>query len=132
MLIASVFFFVRLKPFAFYYLLFFLLQRCRVAEGGGGGLRRQLYNNTIGGTVPASLSALIQLSYLCAAPPALACFAPARARGGCAQQPVRAVYGGGAGRRAAMRTRACGDDAVAITTVTMNDCIFIRIYDLLS
>ncbi len=35
----------------------------------GGGLRRRLNGNAITGTVPASLSALTALSYLCAAPP---------------------------------------------------------------
>jgi hypothetical protein len=35
----------------------------------GGGLRRSLRSNKIGGTVPASLSALIALTELCAAPP---------------------------------------------------------------
>jgi hypothetical protein len=39
----------------------------------GGGLRRYLNGNAIGGTVPASLSALTKLSALCAAPPLLSC-----------------------------------------------------------
>ncbi len=40
----------------------------RALEGGrGGGLFRDLGNNTIGGTVPASLSALTNLLELCAA-----------------------------------------------------------------
>ena len=66
--------------------------------------------NAIGGTVPASLSVLTKLNYLCAAAPPGACsrFAGASA-GGCAA-PVCAVCGDGAHRRAAMRTCACGDD----------------------
>ena len=67
--------------------------------GGGGGLGRNVYNNTFPGTVPAALSALTNLIELCAAPRALARFAPARARGGCARQPVRAVCGGGGSAR---------------------------------
>ena len=53
-----------------------------VADGGrgDGGLRRNFGANAIGGTVPASLSALTSLTYLCARPcPALALCAPARA-----------------------------------------------------
>jgi hypothetical protein len=39
------------------------------ATAVGGGLCRGLNNNAIGGTVPASLSALTALTFLCAAPP---------------------------------------------------------------
>ena len=43
--------------------------RALVGNGLGGGLRRFLNNNKITGTLPASLSALSKLSYLCAVPP---------------------------------------------------------------
>jgi hypothetical protein len=43
--------------------------RALVGNGLGGGLRRFLNNNKITGTLPASLSALTMLNYLCAAPP---------------------------------------------------------------
>ncbi len=39
-----------------------------VGHGRGGGFRRNLGENAISGTVPASFSALIALTALCAAP----------------------------------------------------------------
>jgi hypothetical protein len=70
---------------------------------GGGGLRRDLQWNAIGGTVPASLSALTNLYFLCATPPARTCSLwTGTHESGCAQQPFRAVCGGGARQRGAM------------------------------
>jgi hypothetical protein len=67
-----------------------------------------LGGNAIGGTVPASLSALTKLSWLCAAPTrARSLCARLRAADARAAPPVHAC--------AAMRTCACGDDIVPIT-----------------
>ncbi len=63
-------------------------------RGDSGGLRRSLYSNLIRGTLPASLSALTKLDFLCAAAAAAACgraFAPRTAPTGRARLPCHGV-----------------------------------------
>ena len=62
-----------------------------------------------------------------ATPPVLACFAPARARGGCARQPVRAVCGGGASARGDAGVRLRRRFSAPITIMTINNSSIITI-----
>jgi hypothetical protein len=74
-------------------------------DGRGGGLCRDLHSNAIGGTLPASLSALTNLEYLCAARPVpLACCATPC----CALRP-RGPAGADGGARP-----SCGATAICV------------------
>jgi hypothetical protein len=71
-------------------------QLCRcLATAVGGGLRRDLNYNAIGGTLPASLSALINLVALCAAR------SLSLRRGFSAPRRTRTTFGAGARQRMA-------------------------------
>ncbi len=88
--------------------------RARVGDGRGSGLCRAFNDNAIGGTLPASLSALTKLSYLCAARPTAAA-APNLATAGRTVGADGAHYGRGRGQaRWRAARRGCGMRGVRV------------------